>query len=61
MTVSQHPPSRAGSLPLIADDLALDFAKAAACLKHAIPGDFNLAREEDVKAFLADDGLDVRR
>jgi len=26
MTVSQHPPSRAGSLPLIADDLALDFA-----------------------------------
>jgi 2-dehydro-3-deoxygluconokinase len=40
---------------------ALDFAKAAACLKHAIPGDFNLVREADVKSFLEQDGLDVRR
>jgi 2-dehydro-3-deoxygluconokinase len=43
------------------DQAALDFGLAAACLKHAIPGDFNLAGEADVKAFLAQDGLDVRR
>lgn len=40
---------------------ALEFANAAACLKHAIPGDFNLVREADVMAFLTQDGLDVRR
>ena len=45
----------------MSDQAALDFAHAAACLKHAIPGDFNLATEADVNAFLAQDGLDVRR
>ncbi len=40
---------------------ALEFAKAAACLKHGIPGDFNLVREADVVAFLTQDSLDVRR
>jgi 2-dehydro-3-deoxygluconokinase len=40
---------------------ALDFGLAAACLKHGIAGDFNLARAEDVEAFLAGGGLDVRR
>jgi 2-dehydro-3-deoxygluconokinase len=45
----------------VSDQDALDFAHAAACLKHAIPGDFNLATETDVKAFLEQDGLDVRR
>jgi 2-dehydro-3-deoxygluconokinase len=45
----------------MSDQGALDFAHAAACLKHAIPGDFNLATETDVKAFLDQDGLDVRR
>ncbi|HUO92452.1 MAG TPA: sugar kinase [Rhizomicrobium sp.] len=43
------------------DQTALDFAKAAACLKHGIPGDFNLASEADVKALLAQEGLDIRR
>jgi 2-dehydro-3-deoxygluconokinase len=43
------------------DQTALGFAHAAACLKHAIPGDFNLATETDVKAFLDQDRLDVRR
>ena len=43
------------------DQAALDFAKAAACLKHGIPGDFNLAGEADVKAMLAQEGLDIRR
>jgi 2-dehydro-3-deoxygluconokinase len=45
----------------MSDQDALDFAHAAACLKHAIPGDFNLATVTDVKAFLDQDGLDVRR
>lgn len=45
----------------MSDQAALDFAHAAACLKHAIPGDFNLATETDVKSFLEQDGLDVRR
>jgi 2-dehydro-3-deoxygluconokinase len=44
-----------------ADQTALDFGLAAACLKHAIPGDFNLATEADVHNFLAQDSLDVRR
>jgi len=43
------------------DQDALDFALGAACLKHAVPGDFNLVAESDVNAFLAQDGLDVRR
>jgi 2-dehydro-3-deoxygluconokinase len=45
----------------MSDQDALNFAHAASCLKHAIPGDFNLATEADVKAFLEQDGLDVRR
>lgn len=40
---------------------ALDFATAAACLKHSIPGDVNLAGEAAVLAFLEQDGLDVQR
>lgn len=45
----------------MSDQAALEFAHAAACLKHAIPGDFNLSTETDVKAFLDQDRLDVRR
>ncbi len=47
-----------GDLP---DPAALDFALAAAGLKHAIAGDFNLACEADVRALLSQDGLDVKR
>lgn len=39
---------------------SLDFALAAAALKHSIPGDFNLAGLADVEALLAGGG-DVRR
>lgn len=42
------------------DETALLFGLAGACLKHSIPGDFNLAGESDLRAFL-DGGLDVRR
>lgn len=39
----------------------IDFALAAACLKHAIPGDANLASEADVRFYLENASSDVRR
>ena len=44
------------------DDAAtLDFGLAAACLKHSIPGDFNLVGVADVHNLLQDTGFTVRR
>ncbi len=43
------------------DQTMLDFALAAACLKHYIPGDFNLSTVADVNFYLTDSGSDVRR
>ena len=40
---------------------ALHFGVAAACLKHSLPGDFNLVGASDVQAFLSDNSLDVKR
>ncbi len=37
------------------DEKALSFAVAASCLKHSLPGDFNLASESDVLALLKGD------
>lgn len=45
----------------MAEQDALAFGLAAACLKHTIPGDFNLATEKDIRALLADEALDVKR
>jgi 2-dehydro-3-deoxygluconokinase len=39
----------------------IDFATAAACLKHSIPGDFNLASVADVELVLSEQQADVRR
>jgi 2-dehydro-3-deoxygluconokinase len=39
----------------------LDFAVGAACLKHFVAGDFNLASVEDVRSYLSDADSDVRR
>ena len=39
---------------------AVRFALGAACIKHTIPGDFNLASASEIEAFLAAD-LSVRR
>lgn len=39
----------------------IDFATAAAVLKHSIPGDFNLASVADVEAVLSEQQTDVRR
>jgi 2-dehydro-3-deoxygluconokinase len=44
-----------------ADDAALDFAVAAACAKHWVRGDFNLASPEDIAGILAEETRDVRR
>lgn len=43
------------------DQAALDFAVAAARLKHTIRGDFNLASASDVEFYLSNSGSDVRR
>ena len=43
------------------DQRAVNFALAAACLKHSIPGDFNLAGIADVDNLLQDTGFTVRR
>jgi 2-dehydro-3-deoxygluconokinase len=39
----------------------VDFGLAAACLKHSIPGDFNLVGLADVHNLLQDSGFTVRR
>jgi 2-dehydro-3-deoxygluconokinase len=43
------------------DQASLDFGLAAACLKHSIPGDFNLVGSADVHNLLRDAGFTVRR
>jgi len=35
---------------------ALEFAVAASCLKHSIPGDFNLVRVEEVEKLVKSGG-----
>lgn len=45
----------------LGDQGALDFGLAAACLKHSIPGDFNLSSLADVHNLLQDSGFTVRR
>ena len=43
------------------DQAVVDFALAAACLKHSIPGDFNRIGVADVQHLLQDSGFTVRR
>jgi 2-dehydro-3-deoxygluconokinase len=50
-----------GMLRRMSDQEALDFALAAACAKHGIHGDFNLATVQDIEAILAGGSLGVRR
>ncbi|MGN6329629.1 MAG: PfkB family carbohydrate kinase [Rhodanobacter sp.] len=50
-----------GLLRGMAEQDALDFAIAAGCLKHSVPGDVNLLREPDMLAFHAQEGFEVRR
>jgi len=39
----------------LSDENALGIAVAASCLKHSVPGDFNLVTEKDVKALVEGD------
>jgi len=39
----------------VADEEALAFAVAASCLKHSIPGDFNLVPEREIRELMAGD------
>jgi 2-dehydro-3-deoxygluconokinase len=50
-----------GLLTGLDEQAALDFGLAAACLKHSIPGDFNLVSVADVQNLLRDTGFTVRR
>lgn len=50
-----------GILGGMADAESLHFGLAAACLKHSIPGDFNLADRDDVLALMRNERLDVKR
>ena len=50
-----------GLLDGLSDDDALKFGLAAGCLKHSIPGDFLALGVADVRAAMANDGLDVKR
>ncbi len=43
------------------DAAALDFAVAAACLKHSLPGDVNLLGEAEIRAHLSGHGYEVKR
>jgi len=40
---------------------SLEFALAAACLKHSVPGDFNLVTASQIAELLAGRGFAVRR
>jgi 2-dehydro-3-deoxygluconokinase len=50
-----------GILAGLDDQSALDFGAAAACLKHSIPGDFNLIGVAEVQHLLQNSGFTVRR
>jgi 2-dehydro-3-deoxygluconokinase len=45
----------------LGEQRSVEFGLAAAALKHAIPGDFNLSSVADVERLMGAEGLDVRR
>lgn len=50
-----------GLLTGMTPQASIDFGAAAGCLKHSIPGDFNLLGVSDVELLLSEKGGDVRR
>jgi 2-dehydro-3-deoxygluconokinase len=50
-----------GLLQQFTPQKTLEFGTAAACLKHSIPGDFNLASAADIELLLSESSVDVRR
>jgi 2-dehydro-3-deoxygluconokinase len=45
-----------GLVTAMGDEAALDFATAASCLKHSIPGDKNLVSKEEVERLMRGEG-----
>jgi 2-dehydro-3-deoxygluconokinase len=50
-----------GLMSRMDEQQSLDFALAAACLKHSVPGDFNLATAAQITELVAGRGFSVRR
>ncbi len=50
-----------GAMTGMDDAEGLHFGLGAACLKHSLPGDFNLLGAGEISGFLAQSGFDVRR
>ena len=50
-----------GEIAGMEDAQGLHFGLASACLKHSLPGDFNLFGVEEINALLGEGGFDVRR
>lgn len=50
-----------GAITGMDDAQGLHFGLAAACLKHSLPGDFNLFGVAEIDALLGEGGFDVRR
>jgi 2-dehydro-3-deoxygluconokinase len=50
-----------GLLTRLDEQASLEFALAAACLKHSVPGDFNLVTAAQIGELLAGRGFAVRR
>jgi 2-dehydro-3-deoxygluconokinase len=50
-----------GRLTGLGDEASLEFALAAACLKHSVAGDFFTLRVADVQALIDGEGFGVRR
>ena len=44
-----------------APERTIRFGLAAGCLKHSVPGDFNLVSEADVEALVGEGRFDVKR
>ena len=50
-----------GLLDGIGDSQALDFALAAAVLKHSVPGDFNRVGVTQIESLLRGDAFAIKR
>ncbi|HEV8693208.1 MAG TPA: sugar kinase [Lysobacter sp.] len=50
-----------GLISELSPEAMLHFGLGAACLKHSVPGDFNLVGRDEVQAFVSQTGFHVRR
>ena len=50
-----------GLIEKLSPQATVEFGVAAACLKHTVPGDFNLLGRADIEQFLSEAHTDIRR